>query len=387
MTNIETVKGFRDFTGEEAEKREKIREILVRNFRLYGFEPTETPVVEDEEFVRGDNKGDDAISEIYRLSDKGKRNLALRYEFTFQLKRLMQDKKLPYRRYSIGPVFRDEPVSSARLRQITQCDMDIIGSTIRDEAEILKATQEILIVLGIKFIIKINSRRLINEILSKEGIREENIGDVIREIDKLDKLSEREVQENLKKYNAEKIIPIFKKGEKYFEKYEAYKDIKELQMYASLYGVETTFSPSLARGLSYYTGNVFEIKTKEMKESICGGGSYIFNGVQSTGLTLGLDRLSMLTQINSKKKEVIIIPFENEKEAISLSRFLRENNISCFIYNGKVLKAMNYANSKKIPYVIFLGEEEVKSRKYKIRNMDSGEEEQIPMSSLPSFFK
>src|SRR3989344_9471296 len=135
---METVKGFKDFTGEEASKREKIRNIIVDNFKRYGFEPAETPIVEYESFVKGNNEQDEAVSDIFKLEDKGKRKLALRYEFTFQLKRLAQNKKLPYKRYQIGEVFRDEPVKPGRLRQFTQCDVDIVGSTLKDEAEVLK---------------------------------------------------------------------------------------------------------------------------------------------------------------------------------------------------------------------------------------------------------
>src|SRR3989304_1057792 len=118
---MEPVKGFRDFSGKEAEKRAEIRKIIVETFEKYGFEPAETPIIESEEFVRGENKQDEAVSDIFKLQDKGKRNLALRYEFTFQLKRLMRNKKLPYKRYQIGPVFRDEPISGNRMRQFISC--------------------------------------------------------------------------------------------------------------------------------------------------------------------------------------------------------------------------------------------------------------------------
>ena len=135
--NTDAVKGFKDFSGEEAIKREEIRKILVETFEAYGFEPAETPIVEQEEFVRGENASDEAVSDIFRLKDKGERKLALRYELTFQLKRLMQNRKLPYKRFQIGEVFRDEPVAGNRFRQFTQCDVDIIGSTIKEDAEIL----------------------------------------------------------------------------------------------------------------------------------------------------------------------------------------------------------------------------------------------------------
>src|SRR4030042_1806826 len=162
---METVKGFNDYTGEEAEKREKIKQIIVETFKLYGFEPAETPIVEYEEFVKGDNEKDEAVSDIFKLRDKGNRALALRYEFTFQLKRIANNKKLPYRRYQIGEIFRDEPVSARRFRQFTQCDVDVVGSSIKDEAELLAMAKEILNNMGIEPIILINNRKFLNEIL------------------------------------------------------------------------------------------------------------------------------------------------------------------------------------------------------------------------------
>src|SRR3990167_181326 len=150
------VKGFRDFTGEEAVKREEIRKIIVETFEKYGFEPAETPVVEQEEFVRGENQSDEAVRDTFKLEDRGKRKLALRYEFTFQLKRLAQNKKLPYRRYQIGELFRDEPIREGRTRQFTQCDIDVVGSTVKDEAECLSAFSDVFNRLGIEVTIYFN---------------------------------------------------------------------------------------------------------------------------------------------------------------------------------------------------------------------------------------
>ena len=138
---METVKGFRDI--EDSSKRIAIRNIIEDIFRLYDFKPVETPTIEYEEFVKGENVNDEVVSDIFKLKDKGKRKLALRYEFTFQLKRLAKNKKLPYRRYQIGKVFRDEPITGNRWREFIQCDVDVVGSNIKDEAEILKITSEI----------------------------------------------------------------------------------------------------------------------------------------------------------------------------------------------------------------------------------------------------
>ena len=376
---METVKGFGDYTGKEALKREKIKEILAQTFNLFGFEPAETPIVEYEEFVRGENANDEAVSDIFKLEDKGKRKLALRYEFTFQLKRISQNKKLPYKRYQIGPVFRDEPTTGNRWRQFTQCDVDVIGSTIKDEAEILKIASEVLSNLGIKFTININNRKLLNEILDKEKIKDKS--EVIREIDKLDKLSEKEVKENLKKYGAEKILNLFSKPEDYFEKYDSYKEIKELQEVCSLYGVKVKFIPFLARGLSYYNGSIFEIKS-DIKETISAGGSYLVNGIQSTGISLGLDRLEILSKLKEENKKALIISLGKDKEAIKLACFLRKNNLPCVITYGKVTKALEYANSYTIPYVIFIGEEEVKKNKILLKDMKTGKESFVDEKEL-----
>jgi len=288
---METVKGFNDYTGEEAKKRAVIMEVIHQTFEKYGFQPAETPIIEYEEFVKGNNSNDEAVSNIFRLKDKGERALALRYEFTFQLKRLAQNQKLPFKRFQIGPVFRDEPVNTNRFRQFTQCDIDTVGATIKDEAEILAATKEILDTLKIKSVVYVNNKKLLNEILEEQGIKEKE--KVIRELDKLDKLPKKEVRENLRKLNAEKLIDIVKNKKDYFKKYKSYSEIEELEKYCNYYGVKVEFSPYLARGLSYYTGTIFEVKST-LKETICGGGTYLVNGIQSTGIALGIERLAIV---------------------------------------------------------------------------------------------
>jgi len=366
----EEIKGFRDISGEEALKREKIKQLLVKKFKSYGFMPAETPIIEYEEFVRG-NQNEEAISDIFKLKDKGNRNLALRYEFTFQLKRLAKNKKLPYRRYQIGEVFRDEPVSSNRFRQFTQCDVDVVGSSTKDEAEILKLTSEILNELKIDATIFINNRKLLYEILDKQKIKDK--AKVIKEIDKLDKLPEQEVKANLKRYKAEKLLALLKKPESYFAKYKSYAEIKELKRYCSMFKVAVKFSPSLARGLGYYNSSIFEIKSKEMKETIIAGGSYLVNQVQSTGISFGLDRLSQLSRVDIDKIKCIIISINQDKASIEIAQKLRDNGISCFIMD-KISKALEYANMEKIPYIIFIGSDEIKRKKFKLRDMKTGKE-------------
>jgi histidyl-tRNA synthetase len=374
--NTEIVKGFRDFTGEEAEKRQNIREILAGTFKKYGFEVAETPIIENEEFVKGENKADEAVSDIYKLKDKGERNLALRYEFTFQLKRIALNKKLPFKRYQIGEVFRDEPTSTRRFRQFTQCDIDVIGSSIADQAEVLALASEVLDKIGVKNEICVGNRKLINEILEKEGIKGDKL-QVIREIDKLDKVSSGEMKENLKKLGAEKLLNIFNKEEDYFKKYESYKEIEELKKFCRYYGIKITFQPSLVRGLSYYNGNVFEIKSKELKETICGGGTYLVNNTQCVGISFGLDRLSLISKYEDKKEKTLILSLNEDKKAVELAQKLREKGQIVSLFYGKPSKALEYANAYSINKVIFIGADEVKKGKAKIKDMGTGKESLI----------
>ena len=374
MTNTEPVKGFRDFSGEEAIRRSEIHKIIVENFEQYGFEHAETTVIEQEEFIRGENKEDEAVSDIFKLQDKGKRNLALRYEFTFQLKRLMKNKKLPYKRYQIGPVFRDEPVSSNRLRQFTQCDIDVVGSTIKNEAEILALCSEIMERLGTKPVILINNRSLLNEILDENKIKEKDRAQILREIDKLGKIDEKQVRTNLKKYNAENIINTLKQSESYFNKFKSYREIVSLMEYCKLYELNVLFSPTLIRGLSYYNGNIFEIKVRDIKETLIAGGSYMFNGVQCTGVAFGLDRISMLAKLKKEYEKYLVISLDQDRKAIELSEKLRSKDKIVSIYYGKPSKALEYANSYGFQKAIFVGEKEIKAKKFKIKDMKTGKE-------------
>lgn len=377
----ETVKGLKDYTGKEAWKRAEIKKLIIKTFETYGFEAAETPIIEYEDFVKAGNKEDEVISDLFRLRDKGKRRLALRYEFTFQLKRLMKNKKMPYKRYQVGEVFRDEPVKSNRFRQFTQFDVDIVGSTEKDEAEVLTLVKDVFKELGIKNEILVGNRELLNEILNELKIRK-NKEQILREIDKLDKIKLKEVRKNLKKLKADKILAVFKKSESYFKKYKAYKNIQELKKYCKFYGVKIKFQPSLVRGLSYYNRNVFEVKTKGMKETICAGGSYMFNKVQSTGISFGLDRITDLAKIKDEKEKILVISLNKDKEAIKLVKKLKKKDKIIGIYYGKPTKALNYANSYGFRKVIFVGKKEVEKKKYKVKDMKTGKESMLKKLSM-----
>ena len=386
MVNKQLVKGFLDFVGPEALKRAKIRKIIQRQFELYGFEPAETPTIEYEEFVKGDNSSDEAVRDVFKLNDRGKRELALRYEFTFQLNRIAQNQKLPYKRFQIGKVFRDEPIRKGRLREFIQCDADVVGSTMKDEVECLKLAKNVFEKLDMPVKIYVNNRKLINEILVSENIDERNRDQVIRELDKLDKLSEKEVADNLKKIGAEKVLKIFTSDEKSFVKYDYYKEVKTLKKLCRAYGINVEFRPFLARGLSYYNGTVFEVWSKDLGVSLSGGGSYLIGEVQATGISFGFEPIFLLTKIEGDATKVQIISIDKNAAAIGLAEKLRDKGISVNILLDKTIgKAMEYANAKGIEKVIFVGADEIKKKKFKVKDMVSGKEEFLSEKDMPNF--
>ncbi len=384
MAKIETVKGFNDFIGEEAKKRAKIRSIIENEFELFGFEPAETPTIEFEDFVRGDNKGDEAVSDIFTLEDKGGRKLALKYENTFQLKRIAKGQKLPYKRYQIARVFRNEPVKRGRLREFTQCDCDIIGSNINDETESIILMKNIFDKINLKTKILVNDRRLLNEIMETENIKEMYREQIIRTIDKLDKISKKDVADILKEWGAEKLIKIFEGNEKSFEKYAYFKEIKKLIKNCAESDVEIIFTPSLARGLSYYNGTILEVRGEgENIGTIAAGGAYMINDIQSFGFSFGLDRISMITERKGNNIEYLLISLEQEKKTITIANKLREAGKRTQVLLDKTLrKAMDYANAKDVENVVIIGEEEVEKKKYKIRNMKTGKEKVVSEDKL-----
>ena len=218
---VGTVKGFQDFLPPESLKRDAVRKVIEKYFRLYGFSLVETPIVEFDELMKGDvllSEGQDsAVSDRFRLKDRAGRNLGLRYEFTFQLARIFKQNpniKLPFRRYQIGEVFRDEPVAQNRFRQFMQCDADIVGdSSVGAEAECLAPVFDILNELKINAEIQINNRKLLEAVIRCVEISQ--VKSVMRELDKIEKAGEDEVKMNLRKYaEAKQIITLFKLLEK-----------------------------------------------------------------------------------------------------------------------------------------------------------------------------
>ncbi len=401
MKEIETVKGFQDFLPPESLKRDAVKKVIEKWFKLYGFFPVETPLIEFDEVMRSDtlpSEEDEAVSDRFKLQDRGGRNLGLRYEFTFQLSRIFKQNpilKLPFKRYQIGEVFRDEPTTAKRFRQFTQCDIDVVGdSTTNADAECLSLFSEILKELKIDFEIQVNNRKLLHSII--ESVQIEQVKNVMKELDKFNKISIDEMKLNLKKYaSINQVLTLLKILEKdipFFEKnaFSGVEILKELIEKCNHYNVKLKFNPYLARGLGYYTGNIFEIVSNESKSSIAGGGrydrtvgKYAGKEIPAVGISFGLERVTELATIDAESiPKTLLISISQDIPTIKLAQKLRKSNISCSIEFGKPTKALEYANSLKIPNVIFIGEEEMGKKKFKLKNMLSGKEELLSEKQL-----
>jgi len=386
---IDTVKGFQDFLPPKSLKRQAVKEIIEKWFKLYGFLPVETPVIEFSEIMPSEGN-DGAVSDTFKLKDRGKRDLGLRYEFTFQLARIFKQNpniKLPFKRYQIGEVFRDEPVSSTRFRQFTQCDADIIGdSSANADAECLALASDILKELKIKDVeIQVNNRKLLSSLI--QSVEISNPEEVMKELDKIEKIGEDVVKSNLRKYaSPNQIITFFKllsKDVKFYSQnaFEGVEELEELFETCSQYKIDVKFNPFLARGLSYYTGNIFEIKQSKRDTLIGGGrydksvGRYLNRDIPAVGISFGLERLTQVADVKIPSiVKVILISISQEKSTIFLAKKLRKSNISCITTFEKPSKALEYANSYNIPYAVFVGEEEIQSKKFKLKNLETGEE-------------
>lgn len=386
---IETVRGFRDILPPESIKRQKIKEIIEKNFKLFGFLPIETPTIEYEELAKGDSENDSAVSERFRLKDRGNRDLSLRYEFTFQLSRILKENpnlKLPFRRYQIGQVFRDEPVEKDRYREFVQMDADILGdSSIKADAECLALADKICKEIGIQYKLNINNRKLLNSILKRLDILDTE--NVLRELDKLGKIGEDEAKKNLLKFaDKRQVYDLFKilnNKLQFFvkEKFEGADELQELVRLCKIYDVKVSFTPTMIRGFSYYTGNIFEAYSSEIKGSLFAGGRYdksvgkfIGRDVPAVGISFG--RIIDFPGVSFNAVKAVIISIKQDKKAVEIASTLRKNNISCVIMD-KPGKALEYADSLQIPFAVFIGSDEVKQKKFKLRDMKSGKERML----------
>jgi histidyl-tRNA synthetase len=404
---LKNVRGSIDYGGKDAMIRSFISRTLQETFQKYGYSPLETSILcyYDLLALKYDDDND-ILKEIYKVSDQGNRNLALRYDLTVPFAKYIASNaniRFPYKRYEIGKVFRDGPIKKGRTREFIQCDVDCVGVEGQMiEAELISIFVEGYKKLGIDIIIKYNNRKLMNGIIEACNIGKDKICKVITIIDKIEKLSE---QELIKEFNeiglkANQIQNLFKYLKMEFNELnsnfkdtlnlnlkEGLNELKELNKYISELNLTkyVRFLPTLARGQEYYTGTVFEVYVTDgsLKSSIGGGGRYdnmIGDFIKdekkypAVGISFGLDAIFEILkekQISLSNTDVYIIPMENNVLALKMAEELRKNKISVDIEmtNLKLKKALSIINEKNIPVVIIIGENEIKENKIIIKDM------------------
>ncbi|MFH0978360.1 MAG: histidine--tRNA ligase [Candidatus Woesearchaeota archaeon] len=405
---LERSKGTRDFLPEEQIVRQEIVGRLKAVFELYGYPPLETPVLERFDVMASKYAGGaEILKETFKLADQGGRELALRYDLTVPFARIIgmnPQLKMPFKRYHVGEVFRDGPMGLGRYRQFTQCDVDIAGcKEVTAEAELLSLAEKVFDALGLEIKIKINNRKLLNDILTKFKIKKHE--EVILSVDKLAKIGVAGVKKELEDKGVsedqidELLYSVSYKGtneEKiaYFKgivQSDGIKELEDLLNYLKIIGVEAEFEAALARGLSYYTGTVIEIfmKKSKIESSVCAGGRYDkmigeFLGkgdYPAVGISFGLDRIhDAYTEMNKAGAktvaQVYVIPIKTFAQSLKIAEQLRANGIRTDVdLSGRgPSKNLQYANSLGIPFVAIIGEEELREKKVKLKNMQSGEE-------------
>jgi histidyl-tRNA synthetase len=396
VAKIQTLKGFRDILPEEALKRGRALALVKSVFKSYGFVPIETPTLEYAELVEK-KVGEELQKLIFKFQDQGRRWVALRAEHTPSLARFVAEnyEKLafPFKRYQIGSIFRAEKPQAGRYRESTQVDFDTVGvdSALAD-AEIIAVATTFLELLRVKnFLIRINDRAFFNGLPPK----------AITIIDKADKIGEKGVKQELKK---EKLDPNLLDD---LKSRSPTPRLEEIFKYLKGFGVSErnfAFDPTLARGMDYYTGPIFEIVIGDGKQSIAGGGrydnligTYVGRDVPAVGMAFGLDRL-----VESVPKESLTdVPFCPEVLVTIFSEDLAEKSIKIFntiqgqgidaeIYPDpavKLDKQLKYADKKGIDYAVIIGPEEVKEEKVTIKDLRKGRQETVPLAALSAVLK
>lgn len=442
-------KGTRDFGPVQSAKRSYIIQTIKRNFEKYGFSQIETPAMEQLSVLTGKygDEGDQLLFKILNSGDYLKKTTTeeytagsasllpkiaekgLRYDLTVPFARFVvmnqNDISFPFKRFQVQPVWRADRPQKGRYREFYQCDADIIGTdSLVNEAELTMLIHDVYADLGYGgFVLKINHREILMELARYAGLAGKEMPFCVV-IDKLDKVGQDKVVEELLELGSDRdnlaqVVMAFE-GQQDAAKQLAdiiaiigeNKGTKELQEYFDFlnqYGqddlkIELDFS--LARGLSYYTGMIFEVKATDVKiGSITGGGRYdnltgVFGmeGMSGVGISFGLDRIyDVLEELNlfpaslTQSSDLLISHFDETcmKHGLKLLRHLRNEAIRAEIFpdTAKMKKQFNYADKKEIPYVLVIGSEEMAEGKYSLKNMKDGSQNMLSIDEITQLLK
>ena len=419
-----TLSGFMELLPEKQAKMERFMSVLRDTYSLYGFAPLDTPVIESAEVLLAKGGGD-TEKQIYRFQ-KGDSDLALRFDLTVPLAKYVAlnygQLNFPFRRYQIGKVYRGERAQRGRFREFYQADIDIIGDGALDivnEAEIPSIIYRTFSALGLqRFCIRVNNRKVLNGFFALLGLSEQS-GEVMRTIDKLDKIGEEKVlalliEQGVAEDKAKEIMAFIAfqgtSAEKlaYLSKYAGQNEVfdlglSELRTVTELmpaFGVpQQNFAIDLtiARGLDYYTGTVYETTMLDHPEigSVCSGGRYdnlaeyyTEKKLPGVGISIGLTRLFYVLdeqgllsdQIISAPADALVIPMSDDLHyAVAAATTLREAGVRTQVYTEKKkFKAkIGYADKQGIPYALFIGEDEIAEGVVTVKNMTTGEQQKL----------
>ena len=417
-----TLSGFMELLPEQQMKMERMMETLRQSYSVYGFTPLDTPIIESAEVLLAKGGGE-TEKQIYRFM-KGESDLALRFDLTVPLAKYVAghygELTFPFRRYQIGKVYRGERAQRGRFREFYQADIDVIGDgklDIINEAEIPAIIYNTFSKLGItKFKIKVNNRKILNGFYAMNGMSE-RAGDIMRTVDKLDKIGAEKVRQLLiddvkmlpcKAENVLDFMAICGSNDEVIAALERYRgmdatfdqgldELRTVTGYLAAFGVpEENFAVDLtiARGLDYYTGTVYETEMTEHPEigSVCSGGRYdnlaeyyTDKQLPGVGISIGLTRLFYVLneqgllsgEIVTAPCDALVIPMtEDAGFAISAATALRAGGVRTQLYGEKKkFKAkMSYADKLKVPFVVLVGEDEINEGVLSVKNMQTGEQ-------------
>ncbi|MDD4568743.1 MAG: histidine--tRNA ligase [Tepidanaerobacteraceae bacterium] len=423
-----TLPGFLELLPEDQILFNKIKDTIRQTYEKHGFIPIDTPLIEKSEVLLAKGGGE-TEKQIYRFT-KGDTDMSLRFDLTVPLARFVaqhfQELTFPYRRYHIGKVYRGERSQRGRFREFYQCDVDIIGNgklSVIYDAEILSIIYHTFINLGFEdFTIRINNRKILNGFFDSLNIT--NTADVLRSIDKLQKIGAKGVSSELIHIGLstkviDKILNFIKiqgSGEEKLQALislnienqtfkEGIEEISTVIGYVKSFGVPEKnyiIDLTIARGLDYYTGTVYETFLDEYPEigSVCSGGRYdnlaeyyTTQKLPGVGVSIGLTRLFYQLKeagllgknTPSTLTKVLVIPMDESfnEYSIKIANSLRENDIISEVYFGnvKIGKKLNYANKLNIPYTILIGEEEIKNWKVSLKDMTTGSQEIVTLDN------
>tara|TARA_B110000285_G_C15132303_1_gene624471 strand:+ start:712 stop:2028 length:1317 start_codon:yes stop_codon:yes gene_type:complete len=433
MAKLNTPKGTRDFLPEQVARRNYIFQTVKDVFDTFGFSPIETPAIELKETLMGKygEEGDRLIFKILARGDKLKKALsndseaqlseeALRYDLTVPFARFVvqhqNDLSFPFKRYQIQPVWRADRPQKGRYREFYQCDVDMIGSdSLLNEVELIQLVSEVFTKLKLpEATIKLNNRKILEGIAQVIGEPEKLI-DITVALDKLDKIGREKVEAELRKKglsddSISQLGVLFENSS--LESVSGFlsdsevgqKGVEELNFifdYAKELGLKNCeFDPTLARGLNYYTGAIFEVVHPDFPSSICGGGRYddltgIFGlkNVSGVGVSFGADRIYDLmldkelfpVQVSETTKLMFVNFGETEaKQCVKWAYALRLEGINTEVYPdlAKMKKQMKYANDKNIPFVALVGDREIESGLLTVKDMNKGDQWEVSISDL-----